>query len=1113
MATLELSESDIATHNVPEQGQVVQVRSRQWVVTEVKPGTLPSPAMQLPGSSAQTLLTLASIEDDGLGEELQVVWEIEPGARIIEKVALPEPTGFDSPQTLDAFLDAVRWGASSSADHKNIQAPFRSGIELEDYQLDPVVRAIQMPRVNLLIADDVGLGKTIEAGMVALELMLRHRARRILIVCPSSLQIQWKEQMRDKFGLDFRIVDSSLMRELRRRRGIHVNPWSHFPRLITSIDFLKRERPMRLFRETLPAPGESIYPRKYDLLIVDEAHNCAPSGVGQYAADSLRTQSLRQLVPHFEHKLFLTATPHNGYRESFSALLELLDNQRFSRISDPDRRQLEAVMVRRLKSDPSFAFNHLGIRRFPPRILKPIEVPYSDEERSVHAALKEYTRLRTSHADDQTERFATEFVLKTLKKRLFSCPAAFLTTLMQHERSLVTARKKIARPTQRSLQLELDRMDEDYADDTEYDEATNDALDTASRLFREPTEQERALLKTMRDWADKASGQRDSKVRQLIEWLKTHLKPGGKWGQERVIIFTEYRATQHWLQEVLASEGFTTGDRLLTMYGGMDPELREEVKAAFQAAPDISPVRILLATDAASEGLDFQNFCSRLIHYEIPWNPNRMEQRNGRVDRHGQKASEVLVYHFVGQGYAERQNRQSGGTVSDMDADLEFLMRVALKIETIREDLGKVGMVIAQQVEEAMLGRRTRLDTEKAEKESEPIRRMLRFERDLQKQVQALMAQYRETRRELRLSPENIAQVVQVGLSLAGQPGLVAGDEWRVAGDNAGPDSVRVAVDSKKQRSNRTGDPILTAETAPVYAAPSTSRHSPPATHHAPRLYTLPALKGSWAACAEGLEHPHTKDIRPITFDESVSRGRDDVVLVHLNHRLPQMCLRLLRAEVWADKGRSKLQRVTARVVPNDVLEFPAVVAFARLVVIGGDSHRLHEEMIAAGGLIKDQKWSGRLNVGQTEAAIAGATDRAVSQQVQQRLLELYPAFRTSLGSALEARMKQLVDGLQKKLAERADKEAGDIASILTELKKSIESELNDPVYVQPTLFATEEQERYDRNKDAMRARVKEIPEEIERETAAIRARFASPQARMFPVAVTFLVPEKMAGN
>ncbi len=274
----------------PEVGELVHVRSRQWVVNDLKASTLPSPATKADFSGPQNLISLSSVEDDGLGEELQVIWEVEPGARVIDKVAMPEPTGFDAPEKLDAFLDAVRWGASSTADVKNIQAPFRSGIEIEDYQLDPVVRAIQMPRVNLLIADDVGLGKTIEAGMVALELMLRHRARKILIVVPSSLQIQWRDQMRDKFGLEFRIVDSSLMKDLRRSRGIHANPWSHFPRLITSIDFLKRERPLRLFRETLPAHGESIYPRKYDLLIVDEAHNCAPSGRGNYATDSLRTR-------------------------------------------------------------------------------------------------------------------------------------------------------------------------------------------------------------------------------------------------------------------------------------------------------------------------------------------------------------------------------------------------------------------------------------------------------------------------------------------------------------------------------------------------------------------------------------------------------------------------------------------------------------------------------------------------------------------------------------------------------------------------------------------------------------------------------------------------------
>ncbi|HVA91939.1 MAG TPA: SNF2-related protein, partial [Chloroflexota bacterium] len=230
----------------------------------------------------QHLVNLSSIEDDALGEELRVVWEIEPGARIYESQRLPDPTkGFDEPQRLDAFLDAVLWCAISSADITALQAPFRSGITIEDYQLDPVVRAIQMPRANLLVADDVGLGKTIEAGLVAQELILRQRVHTVLIACPSSLQIQWRDQMRDKFGLEFRIVDTALMKELRRSRGLRVNPWTHFPRLITSIDYLKRERPLRLFREVLPGPGKPIFPRTFDLLIVDEAHNVAPSGSGR----------------------------------------------------------------------------------------------------------------------------------------------------------------------------------------------------------------------------------------------------------------------------------------------------------------------------------------------------------------------------------------------------------------------------------------------------------------------------------------------------------------------------------------------------------------------------------------------------------------------------------------------------------------------------------------------------------------------------------------------------------------------------------------------------------------------------------------------------------------
>jgi hypothetical protein len=346
---------------VPVQGQLVTVRQRQYVVVDVVQG-LPVaqreqsesvyPALPVEANGApQHKVLLSSVEDDALGEELQVIWEVEPGAGIIERNSLPEPVGFDEPHKLDTFLNAVRWGAVSNAEVTTLLAPFRSGIDLETYQLDPVTRAIQMPRVNLLIADDVGLGKTIEAGLVCQELIIRHRARTVLIICPAALQVQWRDQMREKFGLEFRIVDSALMHQLRRTRGIYTNPWSHFPRLITSIDFIKRPHPLRLLKALLPGPNESPYPRRFDLLILDEAHNVAPSGRQHYITDSQRTRTLRLLAPHFEHKLFLSATPHNGFEESFSALLELLDDQRFARGVEINRRQLERVMVRRLKSD------------------------------------------------------------------------------------------------------------------------------------------------------------------------------------------------------------------------------------------------------------------------------------------------------------------------------------------------------------------------------------------------------------------------------------------------------------------------------------------------------------------------------------------------------------------------------------------------------------------------------------------------------------------------------------------------------------------------------------------------------------------------------------------
>ncbi len=1055
------------TSAIPEQGQLVEARQRRYVVADVRQSTLPTDPLSTVSSLPHHLVTLSSVEDDALGEELQVIWELEPGAHVHQQMALPSPTGFDAPSRLDAFLNAVRWGAASSADVKALQSPFRSGIEIEDYQLDPVVRAIQMPRANLLIADDVGLGKTIEAGLVIQELLIRHRARRIVIICPAGLQIQWRDQMRDKFGLEFRIVDSDLMRVLRRERGIHVNPWNHFPRLITSIDFLKRDQPIRLLREALPAEGEMAYPRRFDLLIVDEAHNVAPSGTGRYAVDSMRTAAIRLLAPHFEHKLFLTATPHNGYAESFSALLELLDNQRFARGIPPERTLLERVMVRRLKTElPDWS----GKPRFPKRELQALEVAYTEDERAAHRDLQEYTKLRQLHATDALERTATEFVLKLLKKRLLSSPAAFASTLEKHITGLseatrtTSASRTVRRPSAGILRAMVEGIEEEYADDRAYEDATGDALQTTTALFRAPTEAEQRLLQKMQRWAEGASRRPDRKAETLLSWVKSLVKPQGRWSNERIIIFTEYRATQNWLQELFAAEGLTEGGRLLTLYGGMDDEEREQVKAAFQANPEDSTVRILLATDAASEGIDLQRHCHRLVHYEIPWNPNRMEQRNGRIDRHGQRHT-PLVYHFAPQGYDQKAIDRDV-PVGALEGDLEFLMRAVQKVEQIREDLGKVGPVIADQVTEAMLGKRVRLDTVVAERGAEPVKRLLKFERDLRKDIQALYDQLQESRRTLHLSPENVQSVVQIALELAGQP------------------------------------PLREAQLEGVWPDPTGERRSSP-------VFRMPALRGSWASCAEGLLHPHTQEVRPITFDHNVARGRDDVVLVHLNHRLVQMSLRLLRAEVWSGEGSKKLHRVAARIVPDHITSTPLVIAHARLVVIGGDSHRLHEEIISAGGEINQGRFR-RLNVGQVQDALAAAQNREPSEAMKTELRALWTTIAPSVQQSLDARMKDREGSLQNQLAERANKEVADITAILRELERSIRNELAEPEYVQLDLFSASEREQYSRNVNALQNRIAQIPQEIEQETESIRARFADPQARQFPVAVTFLIPQRL---
>jgi superfamily II DNA or RNA helicase len=1021
-----------------------------WVVADAARDTQAA----LDGRAVQHLVSLVSVEDDATGDELEVIWEIEPGTQIIEQAELPPIARdrLDDPAELEAFLDAVRWGAVTSADQRSLQAPFRSGITIEDYQLEPLVRALRMPRTTLLIADDVGLGKTIEAGLVVQELLLRHRARTALVVCPAALQVQWRDELREKFGLEFRIVDRELLGQLRRSRGVGANPFSHFPRLIVSVDWVKAELGMRLLREVLPPRPE--IPRRYDILIVDEVHNCAPAGAGgRYARDTLRTAAIRTLAPHCEHRLFLSATPHNGYDNSFAALLELLDPHRFARGIRPAPQATREVVVRRLKQDLT---NPDGSPRFARREIVMLEVDHPPQERAVHSDLVAYgaARARRLHGD-RAQKLAADFVTTLLKKRLFSSPAAFLRTLEVH-RATLTRAGEAWRPAPAVLERIFDDAELD-ADDERTDAgvgaATQQALEAAADAESSgPTAQELELLDRMYGWAGPAAVTEDARTTRLLDWVAEQVKPGKRFTETRVIVFTEYRATQRYLQERLSARGIA-GERVALLDGTTDPEDRERIKAEWQEPPADYPVRVLLATDAASEGISLQRQCHLLAHAEIPWNPNRLEQRNGRVDRHGQTADAVLVHHCVSAGW-ETGRLAADGT---LEGDLDFLARVVRKVEQIREDLGSAAPVIATQIEEAMLGRRRTLD-ESRFGDSRALRGLVAQERRMGEHLARLRDELEQSRQTLHLTPDRVERVVATALRLARQLPLIPGGE--------------------------------------------------PGTFH------VPALTGSWAPAWHGLDHPTRKGVRrPITFEHEQARGRTDVVLAHLGHRLVQLSLSLLRAEVWGT-GRH-LHRVAVRHA-DPAIGGPVAIAHGRLVITGASGHRLHEQVVVAGLRLSPGSGFDRLNVGETEAALGHSARArgAVAGPLLDQLLPRLVAASDQLRGALQARAGERARDLTATLGRRAAEERGHVAATLTELAATIRAEAFGEGGDQLQLITGLEldagdRRQVERDRAALRERLDAIPGEIEAEQAAIDHRYAEPTHRLFPAAVTLLVPSR----
>ena len=267
----------------PTAGDLVQVRSRRWLVEEVV-------APETPGESS--LVKLACADDDAQGQSLSVFWDYELDRRILEDEGWPDlaAKGFDPPRRFAAFLHTLRWHCVTATDPNLFQAPFRAGIRIDAYQMEPLRKALRLPRVNLFIADDTGLGKTIEAGLIARELLLRRKANTIVVAAPPSVLEQWKGELEDRFGLVFEILDRAYLSRMRRERGFGVNPWRTHSRFLVSHNLLIDPSYADPLREWLGPllPGS--------LLILDEAHHAAPASGGRYGIETKFTRAIRDLA-------------------------------------------------------------------------------------------------------------------------------------------------------------------------------------------------------------------------------------------------------------------------------------------------------------------------------------------------------------------------------------------------------------------------------------------------------------------------------------------------------------------------------------------------------------------------------------------------------------------------------------------------------------------------------------------------------------------------------------------------------------------------------------------------------------------------------------------------
>ena len=1174
----------------PRVGELVEVRSRRWLVEAVEDVAPP----------ASPRVSLACADDDAQGQALEVYWDFEIDRRILEQEAWSAigARGFDSPRFFSAFLHTLRWNCVTATDPNLFQSPFRAGIRIDAYQMEPLRKALRLPRVNLFIADDTGLGKTIEAGLIARELLLRKKAKSVVVAAPASVLEQWKAEMEERFGLIFVILDRAYLARIRQERGFGVNPWRTHSRFLVSHNLLidpTYADPMREWLGEMQPGG---------LLILDEAHHAAPSSGGRYGIETKFTRAVRDLGGRFEHRLFLSATPHNGHSNSFSTLLELLDPYRFTRgVPVRGKSALEEVMVRRIKEDVREVQGG-----FPERDVRRIaieDLPEDAPELVLSRLLDEYRGLRDERLKHGTARAraAAGLLVVGLQQKLLSSIEAFAISLARHR---VTVRRQWEQA--RSGATALPRRGNGSGISTGGREPAgaagrtaasgNDSVLASARLFSTPPDadderaeysddereaeeavqidvinaavegdsaedaeaeairrKEEALLARMEEAASAARGLPDAKTRRLIDWIRENLCPelpgsgepshgnagvppsiggesfsppgnppaardgspgsagilpaadqrsaiGGtshppdpplhdeltpnsppRWNERRVLIFTEnVIGTKRYLREMLEQAIAGTHlaeERIETIDGQTVGAKRKEIQRRFNADPARDPLRILLATDAAREGLNFQAHCTDLFHFDLPWNPGRIEQRNGRIDRKLQPAPKVVCHYFV---LPQREE----------DRVLEVLVR---KTETIKRELGSLSKVIdddverrlrggirhrdakrlAREIEAADLDRETREKKRVAAEELEAARER---QEDLEAQIERCRGLLERSRRWVQFSAEPFRDAMSCSLELMG------------------------AAPLQEDRSTENGEAVWTF---PPLAGKAQADASWTAT-----LDTLRAPRKTHQKLAEWRREA---PIRPVVFEDA-GVLTDDTVHLHLEQRMAQRLLARFRAQGFVHHDLSRACLVQA------ADSIPRVVLLGRLCLFGRRAERLHEVLVpVAARWIEPSRRTGPLKAYAEEAEArtlerlesALQKARAPGDTTHRRLLESAARDIEDLLPQLEERAGLVSESATERLRGRGEREERQLRETLEGQRERVEAELrrHEGGGIQLIIeFSEEEKRQRQADVASWRTRLAQFDRDLETEPDRIRAFYEVRARRVEPIGLVYLWPD-----